>query len=106
VAHYSTRSALLTLVHDHPPGTPKKVLVDVRLLLNILKPGETRVGEWINVIGYVVAPPEKGSNTPSTIQSSVLIQALILWSSGPLKIDGYERSMDKQNHLDTKGKLG
>lgn len=71
-------------------------MVDVRLLLEKLTAEQTSVGQWVNIIGYVASPPRahvkpqsKRKMEPSTIH----VQALSLWSSGPLDIGRYERSL-------------
>lgn len=104
MTNYSTKTAILTLEHNHPQGNLVKALVDVKLLASTLKSNETRVGEWVNAIGYVVAQQSNGAEKTSVLQPTVLIQAIVLWSCGPLKLDGYERSLDKQN-LDREMKL-
>lgn len=93
VENYSTKTAALTLEHNYPPGNKLKALVDVRLLTSTLKPDETRIGEWINVIGYIQAPRQ---NLASHVNLRIQVQAIVLWSSGPLKLDGYEKSLGQQ----------
>lgn len=64
--------------------------MDVKLLVNSLGSTETRIGEWINVLGY--RSPEDTNFGLSG--SDVLIQAIMLWPAGPLDLKGYERSLD------------
>jgi hypothetical protein len=71
-----------------------KALVDVNLLLNTLKTHENQIGEWVNVIGYVERT--KKQNTMSDDDLEVRVQALVLWSSGPFNLQGYERSLDRK----------
>jgi hypothetical protein len=96
VMNDSTKTALLTLEHNHPPGNKLKALVDIELLVTTLKSSETRIGEWVNVIGYIRSPQKSQINRPDDVQLQVQVQAILLWSSGPLKLDGYERSLDQQ----------
>jgi hypothetical protein len=91
VTEYSTKTAILTLEHNHPLGNKLKALVDVKLLVNTLKSTDTRVGEWVNVIGYISM-----TWTPSPSRNTIPVQAIVLWTSGPLKLDGYERVLDVQ----------
>jgi hypothetical protein len=93
VTNYSTKTALLTLEHNHPSGNSLKALVDVNLLLNTLKSEETRIGAWVNVIGYI---ERKKQNVSTTNEGELRIQALVLWSSGPFNLDNYERSLDRK----------
>ena len=97
VTNYSTKAAILTVEHDHPPGNGLKAQVDVQLLLNTLKSTDTQIGEWINVIGYIKADQKTLPKQSKGLSSNIQVQAIILWSSGPLKLDGYERSLDMQN---------
>ena len=96
VIKYSSKTAILTLEHGHPPGNKLKALVDIQLLVNSLKSYETRFGEWINVIGYIQAPQQNPGTHSDSLDSNVYVQALVLWSAGPMKIDGYENSLDQQ----------
>lgn len=79
----------MTLEHNHPPGNKLQAMVDVQLLLDTLKSSDTRVGEWVNVIGYVGSVEASVSS-----EHRVPVQALVLWTSGPLKLDGYEACLD------------
>jgi hypothetical protein len=91
------KTAILTLEHNHPAGNKLRALIDVRLLLNTMKSNETRIGEWLNVIGYVMASETVRTNGPHrNTQEAIPVQAIVLWSAGPLKLDGYQRSLDQQ----------
>lgn len=96
MTNYSTLTAILTLEHNYPPGNKVKAMVDLELLVNTLKSDETRIGEWVNVIGYIRAPRQKLSKLPNDIHLRIQVQAIVLWPSGPLKLDGYENSLDQQ----------
>jgi hypothetical protein len=86
----------LTLEHRHPPGNELKALVDIELVLGSIKSYETRIGEWVNVMGYIGASKQAPSSYPNRIQSEVRIQAILLWSAGPLKVDRYEDSLEQR----------
>jgi len=89
---YSGASAVLTLEHNFPEKANVSALVDVRLVLETLKAEQTRVGEWVNVIGYI-SSSEPSPRKPKEVDrghEKVHIQALILWSAGPLNIQKYE----------------
>ena len=94
VTDYSPKSALLTLEHNHPPGNILKVHVDVKLLLNSLKSHQTQIGEWLNVMGYIER--RKKQSTPKTDEGDIHVQALVLWSSGPFNLEGYEKSLGRK----------
>ncbi|KAK2057709.1 hypothetical protein LY76DRAFT_606045 [Colletotrichum caudatum] len=91
VTSYSTQSAVLTLEHSFPKGSHVSALVDVQLLLGTMKPNQTQIGEWVNVVGYV-KPSPPGTRTRGTAQEpeKAAVQALILWSTGPLDLQRYE----------------
>lgn len=70
-----------------------KALVDVRLLLEKLTAEQTSVGQWVNVIGYIAvssAQSVKQHSKRKLESPTVCIQALMLWSAGPLDIGRYE----------------
>ncbi|KAJ0163673.1 hypothetical protein CTA2_2612 [Colletotrichum tanaceti] len=93
VTSYSTHSAVLTLEHGFPKESNTIALVDLRLLLGVVKSNQTQVGEWVNVVGYVTPPPP-GARAKGTTRGpqKVAIQALVLWSAGPLDLQRYENS--------------
>jgi hypothetical protein len=84
----------LTLEHNHPPANGLKAMVDIELVLGSIKSHESRIGEWVHVIGYVAAAkqPALVSNGATT---EVQIQAILLWAAGPVKLDRYEELHDK-----------
>lgn len=89
ITHYCTRTAIVTVEHDFPPGTALKAEVDVNLLLETMKSFETRIGEWIHVIGYL----KSHRDDVSQLRINPQIQAIFLWTAGPLRLDEYERTI-------------
>ncbi|KAK0613397.1 CST complex subunit Ten1 [Immersiella caudata] len=97
VTSYSTSSATLRLEHHYPTDGPSVcALVSVDLVLERLGSQQTRIGEWVNVIGYISSihsstdhrkPQENGD-------PMVQVQALIVWSAGTLDVQQYETSVD------------
>ncbi|KAJ4423599.1 hypothetical protein N0V82_001766 [Gnomoniopsis sp. IMI 355080] len=93
VTSYSMVSAQLTLQHNFPKTSEVTAVVDVRLLLEKLDAEKTAIGQWVNVIGYISAsPPKPASKIRKAGKDAVAvhIQALMLWSAGPLDIRQYE----------------
>jgi hypothetical protein len=68
--------------------------VDVQLVLERLGAEQTRIGEWVNVIGYItlISAAATGQDS-SRDESMVHVQALLLWSAGPLDIQQYQISV-------------
>lgn len=94
VTNYAPQTALLTLQHNYPCGNVLKAVVDVNLLLKSLKTHETAVGEWVNVMGYI----KRGRNRTSTKndEPKIWVQAILLWSSGPLNLQTYEQTIHRK----------
>lgn len=92
---YSSASALLTLEHRLQEDTcPVFALVDVKLVLESLGSEQVRTGEWVNVMGYITGiTAATGSKGSSHRSSRVRVQALLLWSAGPLDLQRYEASV-------------
>lgn len=68
----------------------------MRLLLEKLTAEQTSVGQWVNVIGYIASPSPgtvKQQSKRKTEVPSVEIQALMLWSAGPLDIGRYGKCL-------------
>jgi hypothetical protein len=78
----------LTLEHNVHNGAKAQALVDIKLLLETVTSDQTRVGEWVNVTGYITSIAMNGE------RHQVGIQALLLWSTGPLDLARYARSLD------------
>ncbi|KAK1654183.1 CST complex subunit Ten1 [Colletotrichum phormii] len=93
VTAYSTHSAVLTLEHSFPKGSDISVLVNVQLLLSTMTSNQTRIGEWVNVVGYLTPSPA-GTRAKGTSREPrrAAVQALMLWSAGPLNLQRYEAS--------------
>ncbi|KAK4669374.1 uncharacterized protein QC763_202430 [Podospora pseudopauciseta] len=91
VTSYSTESGVLTLQYR---GSEDRQLtfasVDVNLVLQSLKAEQTRLGEWVNVIGYVTSTDSKKLGDTNPV---VEVQATLLWSAGPLNLEKYEASV-------------
>ncbi|KAI5462452.1 CST complex subunit Ten1 [Mariannaea sp. PMI_226] len=98
VTSYSTESGCLSLGHLYPRGTNVTVLVDSNLLLESLTSETTRVGEYVNVIGYITAKqPSLILGTPAKETAQLSVQAVMLWSTGPMDIHEYEKSFDEKS---------
>ncbi len=75
--------------------------MNVNLLLSTLKPTDTQVGEWVNVIGYVAVPlvhhskAERKTTAEAAKRVTVFLQAIMLWSAGSIKLGDYERVLDE-----------
>ncbi|KAM5352418.1 hypothetical protein ACJ41O_005141 [Fusarium nematophilum] len=95
VTSYSTSSGCLLLGHPYPKDADVTVLVDVSLLLETITSEQTRVGEYLNVIGYITAKKVlRGLDAPDRETSQVSVQALVVWSTGPLALHRYEKILD------------
>jgi hypothetical protein len=70
--------------------------VDVNLLLGTLHSTDTRVGEWVNVMGYIRVPSSKQDPRSEDKQANISVQAIVLWSAGSVKLDEYEKFLVDQ----------
>ncbi|OAA33536.1 Telomere length regulation/capping, TEN1 [Moelleriella libera RCEF 2490] len=50
-----------------------------------MHPEVTRVGEWVNVMGYVADGHVEGT--------AAHVQALIVWATGPFDVRDYEKAV-------------
>jgi hypothetical protein len=70
--------------------------VDVKLVLPLLSHETTRVGEWVNVVGYITPKPTTVDADLGSQHGSVVgVQALLVWSTGPLSIQQYESTFQQ-----------
>lgn len=99
VTAYSTASGTLTLQHQFPQDSDVRALVDVRLLLETISAEQTSVGQWVNVIGYITSPPSAPVKKSTKMDApTVLVQALVLWSTGSLDIGRYEACLTSKSN--------
>ncbi|CAK7200956.1 hypothetical protein SEUCBS139899_003656 [Sporothrix eucalyptigena] len=90
VTAYDTSAGVLTLQHPYQPQPTARRIhvyarVNVDLVLERLTAEQTTVGAWVNVVGYM---------TSIVDASEVHVQAVLLWSAGPLDLQGYERNLE------------
>jgi hypothetical protein len=93
---YSTATGYLELCHLQPPKSQVTASVDIRLALELVNPELTRVGEWVNVLGYKTTRQQLGPaerHAGPADRTIVEVQALRLWSTGPLDLARYERQL-------------
>jgi len=88
VTSYSASSATLKLGHDFPKDSGVIAAVDVKLLLEKLSHENLRVGEWLNVIGYITG------RTRAKGVAVVGVQAVMVWSTGPMDVGRYEATFE------------
>ncbi|KAH7204303.1 CST complex subunit Ten1 [Fusarium oxysporum] len=97
VTSYSTPSACLFLSHLYPRDSNATAVVDVSLLLESLTAEQTRVGEFVNVIGYITEQKmTRDKKQPYQESKQVCVQAIVLWSTGPMDLQKYEKLLDSK----------
>jgi hypothetical protein len=77
-------------------------LVDVNLLLSTMKSTDTRVGEWVNVTGYVEEENRglrrkegRGRGDRGNV-GALRVQAVMLWSAGSVNLGQYETAVSRR----------
>ena len=88
--------------HNYPTGAAAlvKAYIDVNLQLENLNSEDTRVGAWLNVMGYIIESSKAATRgTPaardqkSKDRGRVLVQAVMIWSAGSIKLKEYEDAL-------------
>ncbi|KAF3008159.1 hypothetical protein E8E14_003905 [Neopestalotiopsis sp. 37M] len=97
VDSYAIQTGVLSLSHKFPSSRSVKASVDVKLLLENLRSGQTDVGQWVHVLGYITSVTKKAQDREisQTSGANVGVQALLLWSAQDLDIAAYTDSMAK-----------
>lgn len=93
VTDYKTKTGEVTLQHKYQDCRNKTALVDVNLLLETLNTSLMRIGEWVNVMGYVTKQESKLSHDGKNVGRFTSIQAIIYWSAGAIKFEEYEEAV-------------
>jgi Telomere capping, CST complex subunit len=100
VTNYEINTGILLLEHAYPIDIHQvpAVKVDINLILESANSLDLQTGAWLNVIGYVVRqspklwePPRLNSDAPKLGLN--MVQALVIWSAGALRIGDYERTL-------------
>lgn len=93
VTGYNTETGEVTLQHKSHDCRDKTALVDVNLLLETLNTSLMRIGEWVNIMGYVTKQESKISHDGKHVGRFTTIQSIIYWSAGAIKIEEYEEAV-------------
>lgn len=117
VKKYHSKTGFLTLQHAYPPPPSpcSTAVVDINLLLESLKNTDTRLGEWLNVVGYIEPALERsesvGSNGRGSDRSvrvenqngtTARVQAVMMWSASSVKLAEYERTLAERIEAEQK----
>ncbi|OCL04668.1 hypothetical protein AOQ84DRAFT_380362 [Glonium stellatum] len=111
VEEYIASSATLVLKHQYPSSAPPTIaLANIDHVREVVKSTELDVGAWVNVIGYVTSEPveaprgalqpKRGLKRRPDVARQVQVQALVLWSAGPVKLDAYERALEQRKYTE------
>jgi len=119
VTSYTLSTGTLTLQHAYPPPPHScaTVQVDANLLLGNMKSTDTRIGEWINVIGYIEWGASKAQGAKKVEGNGirkrrpraedvvkrggeVKVQAVMLWSAGAIKLGEYEKHLEDRKRME------
>lgn len=130
VTDYALSTGILTLQHAYPspPHPCATVRVDARILLENMKSNDTRIGEWVNVMGYIErgarigsAAQDAGSGpraaTSAEIEHAIVgnpdvraremrVQAVMLWSAGAIRLGEYESNLEERKRIGHDAKAG
>jgi len=104
VRDYDISLAQLNVEHTYPAEGPSTcvVRVDLNLVLETAHRDALDTGSWVNIIGYVkVSASRKNKrkwSSPIEVNptSEVVVQAILLWTAGSLRIGEYERALERQ----------
>ena len=98
VVAYDVSRGTLVVEHAYPQNTlaPLRTTVDVNLVLETLPTQHLEIGGWLNVIGYVRRNQSKVGKR--SFGEVIVIQALLLWSAGPIKVGEYERALSRRKN--------
>ena len=106
VFEYDTTKGHLLVEHAYPADatpTPRGI-VDVNLVLETIKGELLENGRWINVIGYVreIKQTQKANSRKKTAATGVvavnapMVQAVLMWDAGAMRVNEYETTMEAQ----------
>ena len=94
--HYDITSGCLLLTHNYPENA-RRVVACVQLdhVLEATKQEDLQIGTLVNIIGYVSEKaPERILDVRKDIKGSrVVVDAVLLWSAGSVKLEEYEAAL-------------
>lgn len=79
-------------------------MIDLNLILGTFKGELLETGRWVNVIGYVKGRQQTQKvTTRASLEASlprdlgeVLVQAVLIWEVGAMRVNEYEKTMEAQ----------
>lgn len=105
VLDYEDATGYVTVEHRYQINSSRPrsftAQIDMNIVLGTAKPECFQSGSWINIIGYVQEPPNrksqksKASRSRSAVPGLPVVQAVLVWSAGALKVDKYERAIEQ-----------
>jgi Telomere capping, CST complex subunit len=104
VRDYDISLAQLNVEHTYPTEDPPTcvVRVDLSLVLETVHRDALDTGSWVNIIGYVKVSTsgknkrKRSSHIEVNPTPEVVVQAVLLWTAGSLRIGEYERALERQ----------
>lgn len=107
VLDYEVHKAFLHVEHSYLQDAFRElsVAVEITQVLSTIKSIDLQAGSWLNVIGYVRRSlPRKNkrkrvSDPTSTALPHVIVQAILIWNAGAVKISDYESMLSHQQDV-------
>jgi hypothetical protein len=108
VVNYEVSTGFLLLEYSFQQNilpTPQ-ASVDVRLVLESVNAHDLQRGSWLNIIGYLRRPEQRQKKTTSSNTNDIqrpeipIVQAIIVWSAGAIKVENYETALISQRERD------
>ncbi len=109
VFEYDATKGQVHVEHAYPvtmTPTPRAV-IDVNLVLETFQGDMLENGRWINVIGYVKGRQQtQETSTGRSLEADlphlleiVLVQAVLVWDAGAMRVDEYEKTVEAQREV-------
>ena len=104
---YEVPEAYLHVEHRCPrdANPTASTAVEIMQVLGSVKSTDLQAGSWLNVIGYVHRSlpgkhkRRRADELAPMFEPQVVVQAILIWNAGALKIAEYERTLNHQQEL-------
>ena len=105
VLDYEVSKAYLHVEHRYPQdaGNSLSSALEITQVIGTIKLTDLQAGSWLNVIGYVRRSQsskhkrKRAADPVVSVQPQVIVQAILIWNAGALKIAEYEKTLIRQH---------
>lgn len=98
VENYVEAEGVLEVFHHFPKRRQAitKAHVNITSILDVVTKEHLETGAWVNIIGYISAPPHGYNGLAAQAVELPYIHALMVWSADGINLSEYEKALTER----------